>query len=569
MTVRAPAGQKRRLGELLVDSGALTEEQLTEALAEQRETGRRLGDLLLARGTLAPVQLVQALAEQFGLEFVDLNERPIDLELAQRVPQSLCRRHRGLPLFEREGEVLVAMANPADVLAVDDFRSAIRAPIRPVMSDPAQIMRAIDRIGHSDSRVQEAMRAAIGDVEEVSADAADGESANAAEDASPLVQFVDLLIAKAAQERASDIHIEPMSDGLRVRYRVDGILREAMSPPKALQASIISRIKVMADMDIAEKRVPQDGRISSPSHEDLDIRVATVPTVYGESAVLRLLNTGSGSIHINDVGFLPDQLERFREGFTRPSGTVLVTGPTGSGKTTTLYAALQELNSPSRNIITVEDPVEYRLDGIKQVQVNSRAGLTFATALRSFLRADPDVMLVGEIRDRETATIAAEASLTGHLVLSTLHTNDAASTPLRLLEMGVEPFLVTSTVSAVLAQRLARRLCGHCRQPHVLSPAMAEAAGVIEELRTEDGSFETFHGVGCDRCAGTGYTGRVAVHEVLTMTDEVAELVIARAPAEAIAKLAATQGMSTLRDDGMRKVAEGLTSIEELMRVIV
>ena len=359
-----------------------------------------------------------------------------------------------------------------------------------------------------------------------------------------------------------------MSDGLRVRYRVDGILREAMSPPKALQASLISRIKVMADLDITERRLPQDGRISSSAHEGLDIRVATVPTVHGESAVLRLLGTSADHHRIDDIGFWPEQLDRYQAAYRRPWGTVLVTGPTGSGKTTTLYATLRELNEPSRNIVTIEDPVEYRLDGVKQVQVNARAGLTFATALRSFLRADPDVMLVGEIRDRETATIAAEASLTGHLVLSTLHTNDAASTPLRLLEMGVEPFMVTSTINAVLAQRLARRLCAACRVAATIPPTVAAGAGVPAQLLEKDGSFAAYRPGGCGRCSGTGYSGRVAIHEVLTMSPEVCDLVLDRASVDAVARCAVEQGMMTLFDDGMAKVGEGLTSVEEILRVI-
>ncbi|MCP3991739.1 MAG: Flp pilus assembly complex ATPase component [Actinomycetia bacterium] len=559
---------RRRLGEILVDAGVLTDDQVQSAVAEQQSSGRKLGEVLLESRLVTTAQLVRALAEQFGLEFIDLNERPLDVELAHQVSQALCRRHRGLPVYRRDGEVLVAMANPADVLALDDFRGAIRAPIRPVMAPPGQIMRAIDRMGHSDANLQQAIMAAVVDVEDPIEDLAP-EPLAGVEESSPLVQFVDLLISRAGEERASDIHIEPMSEGLRVRYRVDGILREAMSPPKSLQASLISRIKVMANLDITERRIPQDGRISSAAFTGLDIRVATVPTVHGEAAVMRLLDTSADHHRIDDIGFIPDQLTRYRAAYGRPWGTVLVTGPTGSGKTTTLYATLRELNEPTTNIITVEDPVEYRLDGIKQVQVNTKAGLTFATALRSFLRADPDVMLVGEIRDRETATIAAEASLTGHLVLSTLHTNNAAMTPLRLLEMGVEPFMITSTVNAVLAQRLARRLCSACRTPVVIPPSVASGSRIPPQLLAEDGSFHAYQSGGCGRCSGSGYTGRVPVHEVMTMTEEIAELVLDRAPVEKVTGCAVEQGMTTLFRDGMHKVAQGITSVEEILRVIV
>jgi type IV pilus assembly protein PilB len=567
----APVRVRRRVGEILVELGLLTEDALTEAIEAQRESGRRLGELLLERGVIGPVDLLRALATQFGLDFVDLDARPVDVELAQRVPEALARRHRALPVWRDGDRVVVAMANPADVLALDDLRATVRAPVRPAMADPEQIARVIERVAANDSKVAEAIRDAVSDAAITQPRATQAaEEAAGAVDQSPIVRFVDLLLTKAVQERASDIHIEPTSEGLRIRFRVDGFLVETMSPPKALQSGILSRIKVMANLDIAERRMPQDGRITAVvAGQPIDLRVATVPTIHGEAAVLRILASGvSDAITLEEVGFLPDQLATYLKVLERPWGTILVTGPTGSGKSTTLYATLRRIADPTRNVVTVEDPVEYRLDGIKQVQVNPKAGLTFATALRSFLRADPDIILVGEIRDRETATIAAEASLTGHLVLSTLHTNNAASTPLRLLEMGVEPFLVTSSVNGVLAQRLARRLCEHCRIPRPMSPAQAAGIGIPEHLLEADGSFPAFHGRGCDHCNGQGFRGRVAIHEVLVMTETLSEMVLGRVSIESLEAAAKTEGLVTLREDGFRKVRDGWTTAEELFRVI-
>jgi type IV pilus assembly protein PilB len=559
---------RRRLGEILVEQGAVTEDQLTAALAGQRQSRLRLGEELLDKGVVKPIALLRALAEQFGFEFVDLDEVTIDTALAQRVPEALARRHRALPIA-RDGEaVIVAMANPADVVAIDDLRSLLRAPIRPVMSDAEQIADAISRRRHSDAQVDAAIRLAVEDrtANDVRAETvADAISI----DEAPIVRFVDLLIAKAVQERASDIHIEPSSDGLRVRFRVDGVLKDAMFPPKSLQPGIVSRIKVMSGLDIAERRLPQDGRCTvTTDSKVVDLRVATLPTVNGESTVLRILQRSSDLTSLSELGFLPEQMARFQDAYLHPWGAILVTGPTGSGKTTTLYAVLRKINDPTRNILTVEDPVEIRLDGVKQVQVNTKAGLNFASALRSFLRSDPDVILVGEIRDKETATIAIEASLTGHLVLSTLHTNDAASTPIRLVEMGVEPFLVTSALRAVVAQRLCRRLCDRCREPWRVAPDHAIAMGVPAQLVGDESSIQLWKPVGCEACGRSGYRGRLAIHEVMSMTPELSELIIRRAHRDDIAAIALEQGMTTLRVDGMRKILMGQTSLEELLRVV-
>lgn len=563
---------RRRIGEILVELDIVTDAQISAALETQRSSGKRLGEVLLDEGLVRPGDLVRALAAQFDLEFVDLNDQPIDVELAQLIPQQMATRHRALPVWRADDQIVVAMANPVDVLALDDIHALVGRQVKPVMAEAAQILNAIERLGHSDSRVRETIQAAVGENRQY-AEAADVSIASDNDSDAPIVQFIDLLLAKAVQENASDIHVEPSSDDLRIRFRVDGVLHEAMSPPSSLRAGIISRIKVMADIDIAERRVPQDGRLTARVNgEDFDVRVATIPTVHGEAAVLRILHSTARGGGIGTIGFLPDQLERFKEAYERPWGAILVTGPTGSGKSTTLYATIEELRDPTRNIITIEDPVEYRMDGIKQVQVNQKSGMTFARALRSFLRADPDIMLVGEIRDGETATIAIEASLTGHLVLSTLHTNSSAAAPMRLVEMGVEPFLVASSVSAVMAQRLARRLCEKCREPREVRLDQLglddnELSLLSPDLLAEQ-TFEGFRSVGCDACSHTGYRGRFAVHEVMPMSSEISDLVLAHARAEEVERVAVDHGMVTLRSDGLRKVKMGLTTIEELFRVI-
>ena len=570
-----PVVRRRRIGEILVELGIVTDEDISQALDEQRSSGLRLGDVLLQRGYVKPRDMVRALAVQFDLPFVDLDDITVDNELAQLIPQSLAHRHRAIPIGSEDNQIVVAMANPADVLALDDIRSLVGRQVKAVMAEAAQIRSVVDRLGHSDSRVEETIQAAVGESIEPSttAGAAGGFQIDEDDDKPPIVRFVDLLLSKAIQERASDVHIEPGSDDLRIRFRIDGVLSDAMAPPSSLQAGIVSRVKVMADIDIAERRVPQDGRFTAVVNGVAsDVRVVTIPTVHGEAVVLRILRNEQQGDGIDAIGFLPDQLRRFREAYTRPWGAVLVTGPTGSGKSTTLYATLEELKDPTRNIITIEDPVEYRIDGIKQVQVNNRAGMTFPRALRSFLRADPDIMLVGEIRDGETATIASEASITGHLVLSTLHTNNSASTPMRLVEMGVEPFMVASSLTAVLAQRLARRVCAKCCEPRLvrldqLGLDDAALASLPADLRDRE-TIQSHHAVGCQSCGQSGYRGRFAIHEVMTMTEEVSALILARATAEDVERVAVEQGMQTLRADGLRKVDMGLTTIEELLRVV-
>ncbi len=557
---------RRRLGEILVDLELVTDAQIEEALANGRATGRRLGEVLLEEGIVAPVALLRALAEQFGLEYLELDGAAIDLELVQRIPASIARHHRAVPVAVDGDDIVLAMANPVDVVAKDDIRNILSAPVRTVLADPEQIDRVIERAASADSKVRELLLAAVDEADRVPVveTAAVDREADA-----PIVRFVDLLLNKAIQDRASDVHIEPFEDGLRVRFRIDGVLHDALEPPQSLQAGLLARIKVMTGLDIAERRLPQDGRASIViGGERVDIRVATTPTVHGESAVLRLLRNDGVLASIDRVGLLDGQLSDLRTALDQSWGIVLVTGPTGSGKTTTLYAAIQQLNAPTRSIVTVEDPVEYRLDGLKQVQVNIKAGLTFSRVLRSFLRLDPDVMLVGEIRDTETARIAVESSLTGHLVLSSVHTNGVASAPVRLVEMGVEPYLVAASVRAVTAQRLVRRVCDGCGVEERLDPARVAAIGFSPDLVNDDGSVVVRRGPGCDRCSRTGFRGRIAIHEVMPWSDEISDLVIGRRPVFEIQRAAVDAGLVTMREAGLRRVVAGVTTPEEVLAVV-
>ncbi|HET7487300.1 MAG TPA: ATPase, T2SS/T4P/T4SS family [Acidimicrobiales bacterium] len=557
-------GSKRvrlRLGELLLKDGLVTRPQLDAALAEQRRTGERLGRLLVAAGVLTEGQLLGVLAASLGVEAVDLEEQVPDFTAGRLLRESFARRHQALPIGWDGKRLVVAMANPADVFALDDVRSMTGASLKVVMADPDHLARAIDRTWRANA--EDSLRLADTSEEE-ELDPATAETVDG-----PVVQFVNDVLARAVAERASDVHLEPGERDLRIRFRVDGVLHDVMAVPQSIRSTVVSRLKIMGDMNIAERRLPQDGRMTMvlPSGT-ADVRLVTLPTTQGESLVMRILDRSKGMRQIDDLGFLPDTRERFRSCYRRPWGAVLVTGPTGSGKSTSLYAALGELNSPNRNIVTVEDPVEYQVAGIKQIQLNRKAGLTFANALRSVMRADPDVVLVGEIRDRETAGIAVEAALTGHLVLSTLHTNDAASTPARLVDMGVEPFLVTSSLSGVLAQRLVRRLCEKCTEPYHPKADELIAAGWDDALAAAVGQPRFHRAVGCARCSKSGYYGRFAVHEVMPFTEDIAHLVLTRSPTEEVAEWAVESGMTTMRRDGLIKVGQGLTTFEELLRVV-
>jgi type IV pilus assembly protein PilB len=553
----------KQLGDVLLDGGQVTAAELAGAVEEQRASGRGLGRVLVERGVLTEAQLVAAQAEQIGLRFVDLSEFVVEADAVARVPEAVCRRHSVLPVAVEDGRLVVAMADPANVFAVDDVRLMTGLEVRAVVGTRADVLAAIDRYHRGDAEMDE-LRLAMSVPEQRTASV---ETTAVVEDA-PIVKFVNLLISQAITDRASDIHIEPTEQDLRVRFRIDGVLHEVMRSPRSISAGVTSRLKIMADIDIAERRIPQDGRLSVASGGGtVDLRVATLPTVWGEKIVMRILDNSTASLDLADLGFGAGNAATYARSYVKPHGMILVTGPTGSGKSTTLYATLNVVSKPEINVITVEDPVEYRLPGINQVHANPKAGLTFAAALRSILRSDPDVVLLGEIRDRETAHIAVEAALTGHLVLSTLHTNDAPSAVVRLTEMGIEPFLVGSALECVLAQRLARRLCVRCRQAYV--PTRES----LQELRVPlaaDEPVPTLHRpVGCSACSQTGYKGRIALHEVMVVTEDVERLAVERASAQTIGRTAREQGMTTLREDGLAKAWAGHTSLAEVLRVAV
>jgi type IV pilus assembly protein PilB len=550
----------RFLSDVIVDLGLLPRERVDAAVEESKSSGRAPEQLLLESGALTSDQLGRAIAERFGLDHVDLNVYKPDLAAVNLVTPQAARRYQAAPIgFDAEGILVVAMADPSNVLALDDLKLMTGHEIRPVVASSDDIAGLVSKM----SRLDDAVAALVeGEEEENEELAPIGEMRESAEDA-PIIKLVNSLILQAIEDGASDIHLEPAGREIRVRNRVDGVLGETTVIPRRMVAGVVSRVKVMADLDIAERRLPQDGRVGLVVEgHGVDIRVTTLPSVHGEGLVLRLLDKDQTLRTLDTLGIREDAVERFESAFRQAYGAVLATGPTGSGKTTTLYAALNALNSVEKNIITIEDPVEYQLPGLNQVQVNLKAGLTFSRALRSMLRADPDIIMVGEIRDAETARIACEAALTGHLVLSTLHTNDAPSSVTRLTEMGVEPFITASAVDCVVAQRLARTLCTSCKRPTVLSVDVLKTAGfdVPHEV-------EAFEPVGCGRCSGSGYKGRIGLYEVMVMSDAIRSMTLERASSDALRQKAIEEGMRELRDDGFEKVRTGLTSITEITRV--
>lgn len=558
-----PSGARARVGEMLIEQGLISEEHLEDALQLQRQTGIRLGETIVALGYVSSGDVARVLAHRLDVEFVELADVAIDPLIIQAVPEEVARRYCAIPLTRREGGVVVAMRDPRDVFAIDDLRLLLGAPVIAVMTDPEQIVPTIERVW-SGSSLATTVHEATTDAPGAPSDLADLVAVS--EDV-PIVRLVNAILAQAVDDRASDVHLEPGSDRLRVRFRVDGVLHDASEAPLSVHRSAISRIKIMAGIDITQTRLPQDGRFSVMHNgRKIDVRMATLPTANGEAAVLRLLDQSTGVMKLEALGFEPRELERFQAAYRKPQGAILTSGPTGSGKTSTLYAVLLELNTPDRNIIAVEDPVEYKTEGIKQIQIDIRAGLTFPIALRSILRADPDVVLVGEIRDAETARIAAEASLTGHLVLSTIHTTRAAAVPLRLIDMGVAPFLVSSAVTCIVGQRLVRRLCVRCAEPYEPDASTRRSVGVPDELM--DGGMIQ-RAVGCPSCSDTGYRGRVALYEIMPMTEDINRLVISRASSGEIERHAVAEGMDTLRMAALRRVGAGILSIDEMLRVIV
>jgi type IV pilus assembly protein PilB len=551
------AGSSRFISDVIVEMGFLGRERVDGAVEEGKASGRSPEQVLVETGAITGDQLARAVAQRFGLHHIDLSVYKTDVSALNSITPQAARRLGAVPVgTDESGMLLVAMSDPSNVLALDDLKLMTGNEVVPVVASPDDIQGLIGRM----SRYDDAVAAAIDLGEEELAEVSD--IRESAEDA-PVIKLVNSIIGQAVEEGASDIHFEPEGREMRVRFRVDGILRETTHIPRRMVAGVISRVKIMADLDIAEKRVPQDGRVSlTVEKHAIDTRVVTMPRVDGEGIVMRILDKSQALIGLDLLGMAEASETIFEDAFRRSYGAVLVTGPTGSGKSTTLYAALNEINEPQRNIITIEDPVEYQLPGVNQLQVNLKAGLTFAGGLRAMLRADPDVIMVGEIRDGETAKIAIESALTGHLVLSTLHTNDAPSAITRLTEMNIEPFLSASAIICVVAQRLVRQLCTYCKSRTMLSVSSLEAAGFNVAF-----DLEAYEPIGCSRCGGTGYKGRTGLYEVMAISDEIRDLTIERSSSEEIRKVAVAQGMRPLRADGFEKVKNGVTSIAEVARV--
>ncbi|HVT16245.1 MAG TPA: type IV-A pilus assembly ATPase PilB [Thermoanaerobaculia bacterium] len=573
--------QAAKFGELLIRAGKINQPQLHEALAYQKEQGGRLGTALVKLGHISEHDLVEALSQHFGVPSIDLTGAEIDDSVIKIIPADLARKYTIVPVSKAGATVTVAMIDPTNVFAMDDVKFMTGYKVEPVVAAETVVRLAIDRYYGSTHAIE--LKKVMEDLSEDYGSAGDLEVLEEEHDLdlatleeeseqAPVVKLVNIVLTDAIKRGASDIHIEPYEKEYRVRYRIDGILYEMMHPPLKLKEAITSRVKIMAKLDIAEKRLPQDGRIKiktkiSGRNKDLDYRVSVLPTLFGEKIVMRLLDKDKLMLDMAKLGFEPDSLRRFEMAILKPYGMVLVTGPTGSGKTNTLYSALQRINTPEVNILTAEDPVEFNLTGINQVQMREQIGLNFAASLRSFLRQDPNIILVGEIRDFETAEVAIKAAMTGHLVLSTLHTNDAPSSINRLMNMGIEPFLVATSVHMIAAQRLVRKICVFCKEPgsevppnHLLEIGFGE-----HEAR----SIKLFRGRGCERCSNTGYKGRVALFEVLDIDDEIREMVLSGASAYELRTRAIQKGMMTLRGSGLQKIRDGITTIEEVLRETV
>jgi len=568
MTGEREPGAREPLGEIMVREGAITREQLQRALARQREAGRRLGEILVELGYATEEDVARGLARQFGVPHLSLASLSITpAPIRDRLSTKYMREHKVFPIEVKDGVLTVAMADLNDPYTLDDLRSCTGHAVRVCLAREREIVEAIDQYyGEGQTTIEKIVKG-YGE-EEAGGPGGDREDVDHLRDLAseaPVIQLVNLLITRAVEARASDIHIEPFEDRLRIRYRVDGVLLDSESPPKRLQAAVISRVKIMAKMNIAERRLPQDGRIRlHVLGKDLDLRVSTIPTLYGESVVMRILDRSSLLLSLEELGMPEEVRLQFQRLIRKPHGMILVTGPTGSGKTTTLYTALSEINSPDKKIITIEDPVEYQLRGVNQIHVKPKIGLTFANGLRSIVRQDPDVIMVGEIRDAETADIAIHSALTGHLVFSTLHTNDAPGAITRLLDMGIENYLVSSVLVAVLAQRLVRVICPECREPYRLDLAAVRKMGIKTDI---DGALQVFRGKGCAACNFTGYHGRTGIYEFLVIGEEIQRLILEKADANTIRQQALALGMKTLWDDGWSKVEQGVTTLDDLLRV--
>lgn len=553
------ATYKRRLGEILVTSGEITQVQLEEALAKQKTVDKRLGEIMIELGFLTEREMLRTLEKQLSIPYMFLSDIEIMQDAIAAVPIFLAERYVLVPIKKDGNRLTIAMNDPTNFYAIDDVRMVSGCDISIVLSEKQDITNAINnfygvkgRVGGSIDKLKEdSFKPVIKKVEDAGEDA-------------PIIKVVNSIIEQAIRDKASDIHIEPQEEITRIRFRVDGMLREAATLPRNSHNAIVSRIKIMSEMNIAEKRLPQDGRINiQQGGREIDLRISTLPTILDEKVVMRILDKTAASIDINDLAFSQKNMELYQNLFKASYGIVLVTGPTGSGKSTTLYSTLTNINSPSKNIITVEDPVEYRIEGVNQVAVNNKAGLTFANGLRSILRQDPNIIMVGEIRDVETARISIHAALTGHLVFSTLHTNDAAGAITRLVDMGIEPFLVTSALRGVLAQRLVRRICPHCKEAYTPDVAEREYLGV----QASD-NIQVYRGAGCSKCNFTGYAGRMAIHEVLPIVAEMKELILSKAPDTEIFAAGRQYGVTSMREDGIQKIKNGETTVAELLRVV-
>ena len=560
----AAAGVER-LGELLVREGLLTREQLLGALEEQRRTGMRLGYVLVKLGLIQELEITKMLARQYRIPAVDLSRFEVDPKIIKLIPAEIAVKHDVLPL-KREGRTLtVAMAEPTNVAVIEDLKFVTRFDIFPVIAGEFTLRTAIERYyEQTDAQLETLLKDMEDEDLEVIEEEQDEDAPTQVADDAPVVKLINGILTDAVRRGASDIHIEPFEKEIRVRYRVDGALLEVMKPPVKLRAALTSRVKIMSNLNIAERRVPQDGRIKlKMGSRVIDFRVSTLPVIHGEKIVLRILDKGNLTLDLQKFGFEPKAEKDLMRAILNPYGMVLVTGPTGSGKTTTLYSALSRINTMEVNIMTAEDPVEYNIHGINQVLVRTDIGMTFAAALRAFLRQDPNIIMVGEVRDLETGSIAIKAALTGHLVLSTLHTNDAPSTVTRMVDMGIEPFNVASAINLIVAQRLVRRICESCKQEHQYSPEELSVLGISEREAT---GITFYKGAGCDACGDTGYKGRQGLYEVMTMSPEVRRMILRGGSTEELRNQAVKEGMLTLRVDGMQKIRKGVTTLEEVVK---
>lgn len=551
--------KNKRLGDLLVDSGLINQEQLNYALQRQKATGKKLGELLIEEGIIQEKQIIEVLEFQLGIPHMDLDKYYIDPDIPRLINENLARRHSLIPIRKDRDKLIVAMSDPLNIFARDDVKIATGLEVEPVIATRNDIVNAIEQY-YGRQRAEQAIEEFKKQYNFENINELDDETLNDINNA-PVVRLINTIIGQAVKQRASDIHIEPFESNIRVRYRIDGELQEIMTPAKSAHSAIVTRIKIMGKMDIAEKRIPQDGRVETCiDGRDIDLRISVLPTVYGEKIVIRLLDRSNFLATKTQLGFTKYNMELFDQLIRNPNGIILVTGPTGSGKSTTLYAILKELNKKSSNIITVEDPVEYKMDGVNQVQVNLKAGLTFANGLRSILRQDPDIIMIGEIRDSETAEIAIRAAITGHLVLSTMHTNDAPSTVSRLVDMGIEPYLVSSSVVGIIAQRLVRRICDNCKTTVDISSFEKKMMGIEEDIKVH-------RGTGCGVCNDTGYKGRIAVHEIMLVNRNIRELINNRASIDDIRRAAINQGTITLKENCKQLIMDGITTVDELVKV--